>query len=152
MTGQGIIVRRPAWSLEMKFAPCSSCTIRCKDKNENLAIGRYCLLYLELEREPTRKSNYYKHKILNEPRTPSLSPLCQTPRRPWRKHLATSEQDDRKRTLMIIASVDWNRDGLAVGSKMTEDAWKDWKRSVMSRDRAKLFLKRTWEGDSWLVV
>jgi ABC-type cobalamin transport system ATPase subunit len=48
-----------------------------------------------------------------------------------------------KSTLMMMTRVDWNRDGLAAGSRMTEDAWNDWKRSAMSRDRAKLFLKRT---------
>lgn len=44
---------------------------------------------------------------------------------------------------MINTSVDWNKEGFAAGSRMTEDAWKDWKRSVMSRERAKLFRNKT---------
>jgi hypothetical protein len=47
--------------------------------------------------------------------------------------------------LIIITRFDWKREGLAAGSKMTEDAWKDWKRPAMSRERAKLFLNRTFE-------
>lgn len=43
----------------------------------------------------------------------------------------------------MITKVDWNREGLAEGSSITEDAWKDWNKSAISRDNAKLFRKRT---------
>ena len=45
---------------------------------------------------------------------------------------------------MIIISLDWNRVGFAVGSNTVDEDWNDWNNPAMSRDKAKLFLKRTW--------
>ena len=47
-------------------------------------------------------------------------------------------------TLMIIISLDWNRVGFAAGSSTVDEDWNDWNNPAISRDRAKLFLKRTW--------
>jgi hypothetical protein len=50
------------------------------------------------------------------------------------------------RTLMMTTSVDWKSDGLDAGSNTDELDWKDWKRPLMSRLRAKLLRKRTYDG------
>ena len=47
-----------------------------------------------------------------------------------------------KVTLMIIISLDWNREGFAVGSNTVDEDWNDWNSPAISRDKAKLFLKR----------
>lgn len=44
---------------------------------------------------------------------------------------------------MIIARVDWKRDGLAVGSNTDALDWNDWNSPLMSRLNAKLLRKRT---------
>ena len=46
-------------------------------------------------------------------------------------------------TLIMITRVDLNSVGFAEGSSTVEEDWKDWKRPVISRDRAKLFLNKT---------
>ena len=52
-------------------------------------------------------------------------------------------------TLMMTTSVDWKSDGLDAGSNTDELDWKDWKRPLISRLRAKLLRNRTYEsGDS----
>lgn len=43
-----------------------------------------------------------------------------------------------------MTRVDWKSEGLAAGSRMVDEDWKDWNNPVMSRDKAKLFRKRTW--------
>ena len=45
---------------------------------------------------------------------------------------------------MIIISLDWNRVGFAAGSSTVDEDWNDWNNPAISRDKAKLFLKRTW--------
>jgi hypothetical protein len=45
---------------------------------------------------------------------------------------------------MIMTSVDWKRDGFAVGSRTDALDWKDWKRLLISRPNAKLLRKRTY--------
>ena len=44
---------------------------------------------------------------------------------------------------MIIISVDWNREGFVAGSRTVDEDWNDWNSPAISRDKAKLFLKRT---------
>ncbi len=51
-------------------------------------------------------------------------------------------------TLIMTTNADWNNDGFAPGSRTVEEDWKDWKRWVMSRDKAKLLRKRTWNGET----
>lgn len=46
-------------------------------------------------------------------------------------------------TLIMMTSVDWKSIGFASGSRTDADDWNDWKRPVMSRERAKLLRKRT---------
>jgi hypothetical protein len=45
---------------------------------------------------------------------------------------------------MIIARVDWKRDGLAVGSNTDALDWNDWNSPLMSRLNAKLLRNRTY--------
>ena len=45
---------------------------------------------------------------------------------------------------MIMTSVDWKSVGFAAGSKTDALDWKDWKRPLISRLKAKLLRKRTY--------
>ena len=45
-------------------------------------------------------------------------------------------------TLIIIISSDWNKEGFAAGSSTVDEDWNDWNSPAISRDKAKLFLKR----------
>ena len=46
---------------------------------------------------------------------------------------------------MIMTRVDWNRVGFAAGSKTDALDWNDWKRPLISRLKAKLLRKRTYD-------
>ena len=48
------------------------------------------------------------------------------------------------RTFIMTTSVDWKSDGLDAGSSIDELDWKDLKRPLMSRLRAKLLRNRTY--------
>ena len=126
ITGHGIMASLPWWSFVMKFVSCSSCTIFW-NFSENLQIvlevcNIYCD-YLTLEQYP----------------------FCQHPQHPRivcisMKLLISSLGV----TLMIIISIDWNREGFAAGSSTVDEDWNDWNNPAISRDKAKLFLKRIW--------
>ena len=49
------------------------------------------------------------------------------------------------RTFMMTTSVDWKSEGLDAGSNTDELDWKDWKRPLISRLRAKLLRNRTYD-------
>jgi hypothetical protein len=71
-------------------------------------------------------------------------PFYQHPQHPKRKYLSTRLLiPSLWHTLMIIISLDWKRVGFAAGSSTVDEDWNDWNRPAISRDKAKLFLKRT---------
>ena len=47
---------------------------------------------------------------------------------------------------MITTSVDWKSEGLDAGSNTDELGWKDWKRPLISRLKAKLLRNRTYDS------
>ena len=47
---------------------------------------------------------------------------------------------------MITTSVDWKSEGLDAGSNTDELDWKDWKRPLISRLKAKLLRNRTYDS------
>ena len=109
----------------MKFASCSSCTIFW-NFSENLSIL-------------SEVSNINcSHLTLGQ------YPFYQHPQHPGEHNISTKPLILSLRvTLIIIISLDWNREGFAAGSSTVEEDWNDWNNPAISRDKAKLFLKRT---------
>ena len=71
-------------------------------------------------------------------------PFYQHPQHPRKYCISTkSLMAFLEATLMIIISLDWNREGFAAGSSTVDEDWNDWNSPAISRDKAKLFLKRT---------
>lgn len=151
MTGHGTIFKRPECRREIKFASCSSWTIFYNNNFEFLNPLYSCMLNLEFER---KSGGNMLRKILVFYSAHSLPDYL------WfvRIYNILDQKNDYAQTsrsfeyskfeyhtLIMITRVDLNRVGFASGSNTVEDDWNDWNKPVMSRERAKLFRKRTCE-------
>ena len=118
------MVSLPRWSFVMKFASCSSCVIFW-NFSENLPIVlEVCNIGCD-------------HLTLEQ------YPFCQHPQHPRIVYISMKPLTSSIGvTLMIIISIDWNREGFAAGSSTVDEDWNDWNNPAISRDKAKLFLKR----------